>query len=482
MVKSINILFLAAEAEPFVKIGGLGDVASGLPSALRKLQPEVRGDINLDVRLVLPHHSVIKADTRPLAIFPLVRDGIDMPVQVSETELDGMPVYLIGGAPVSSVGSVYSSNPAVDADKYSFFSRAALELPRILNWKVDVIHANDWHTALAPYGLLNKHWAGEMSETISVLTLHNLPYMGSDVTEVMKAYGMPIPQTDLPDWARALPLPLGLFSADAVIAVSPSYAREILTPEFGCGLDDFIHRHRESLTGILNGIDYGVYDPSNDDLIPNQFTIDNPAIRIKNKIYLQEKIGLPADPVTPLIAMVGRMDVQKGVDLALRVLAKITDIPWQFILLGTGDVELEEAAQRMQMEFPGRVRAELKFDAPLARLIYAGSDMLLMPSRYEPCGLAQMIAMRYGCLPIVHMTGGLGDTVTDSTGFRFKSASSRSLRTALVKALAVYVDRDLWISMQKKAMSADFSWSKSATQYLEIYKSLMAKNAVSIGK
>jgi starch synthase len=476
MPNTTNVLYLAAEAEPFVKIGGLGDVAGALPLALRKLKPEIRGENLLDVRLVLPHHGVIRVDARPLSIFPLERNGIDVPVQISETSLDGMPVYLVGGGPIVSTGSVYSSNPIIDAEKYTFFSRAALELPRILNWKADVIHANDWHTSLALYGLLLKRWAGQLDGTVSVLTVHNLPYMGADVADLLASYGMTIAQSDLPDWARSLPLPLGLFSADSIVAVSPSYAQEILTPEFGCGLEDFLHRHRDLLTGILNGIDTDWYDPAQDVNIPYQFTKENPSIRVKNKIALQERVGLPVDSITPLIAMVGRMDIQKGVDLALKVLSRLTDIPWQFVLLGTGDPGLEEAARKLQAEYPGRVRVELKFDGGLARHIYAGSDMLLMPSRYEPCGLAQMIAMRYGCLPIVHVTGGLGDTVSESTGFRFRSATPRSLRTALVKALTVYSDREQWLSMQNNAMREDFSWVHSAEKYYNLYQNLLSKN------
>jgi len=348
-------------------------------------------------------------------------------------------------------------------------------LPRILNWQVDVLHAHDWHTALAVYALLLKRWAGEMSSAVSVLTLHNLPYMGADVAENLAAYGLPVAQSDLPDWARALPLPLGLFSADAVVAVSPTYAEEILTPKFGCGLDVFLHRHKEVLHGILNGIDTESFDPSTDPSIPFQYTVDNPAIREKNKTALQEKLGLPVDPITPLIAMIGRMDRQKGVDLILNVLQKITDIPWQFVLLGTGDPILEESARKLQTDLPERVRAEIRFDGALARHIYAGADMLVMPSRYEPCGLAQMIAMRYGCLPVVHLTGGLNDTVTDATGFRFKTATTRSLRSALIKALAVYSDRERWLTQQKAAMREDFSWTKSAKEYFELYQSLLSK-------
>lgn len=475
MPKTINVLFLAAEADPFVKVGGLGDVANALPRALRNLPADVRGDFVLDVRLALPHHGAVKADARPLVMFPLVRHGKDMMVQVSETALDGMPVYLIGGDPITSVGSVYSSNPAMDAEKYAFFSLAALELPRVLNWDVNILHAHDWHTALAVYAMLLKRWSGEMKGASSVLTLHNLPYMGADVTDILASYNLPIAQTDLPDWARTLPLPLGLFSADAVVAVSPTYAEEILTPEFGCGLEDFIHRHREVLRGIINGIDVRSFDPANDPAVPFQFTAENPAIREKNKTALQEKLGLPVDPVTPMIAMIGRMDIQKGVDLAFSVLEKITDIPWHFVLLGAGDPALEEAARKLQREYPGRVRAELRFDAALARHIYAAADMLLMPSRYEPCGLAQMIAMRYGCLPVVHATGGLKDTVTEEVGFVFKSATPRSLRTALVKALSVYPDRERWRALQQSAMRKDFSWTQPAQEYFELYQTLLEK-------
>ncbi|MEW5939834.1 MAG: glycogen/starch synthase [Chloroflexota bacterium] len=475
MAKTIRVLFLAAEADPFVKVGGLGDVAAALPRALRNLSAEARGDVTLDVRLALPHHAVIKAEARPLAIFPLPRGDKDVAVQVSESNVDGMPVYLIGGEPIAAIGSVYSSNAALDTDKYAFFSLAALQLPRILDWRPDIIHAHDWHTALAAYALLLKRWDGEMAGVASVVTIHNLPFMGADATEVLKSYNLPVAQSDLPDWARSLPLPLGLFAADAAVAVSPTYAEEILTPKFGCGLEDFLHRRKEILRGILNGIDTVAFDPANDALIPFQYTIDNPAIREKNKTALQEKLGLPVDANIPLFGMVTRMDKQKGVDLLLEVFARLNDLPWQFVLLGTGDPELETAARALQKQLPERVRAEMRFDAALARHIYAGADMFPMPSRYEPCGLAQMIAMRYGCLPIVHATGGLNDTVTDAVGFRFKSATPRSLRAALLKALTAYSDRERWLAQQKNAMREDFSWGPSAKQYLDLYESLMSK-------
>ena len=475
MTKTIRVLHLAAEADPFIKVGGLGDVAGALPRALKNLSAEARGGTELDVRLALPHHPAIKTDARPVAMFPMERDGKELAVQVSETSLDGIPVYLIGGDPIAAVGTVYSSNAALDTEKYAFFSLAALQLPRLLNWQADIIHAHDWHTAVALYALLLKRWDGEMAGTASVLTLHNLPYMGGELTGVLKSYGLPLAQTDLPDWARPLPLPLGLFSADRVVAVSPTYAQEILTPEFGCGLETFLHRRKDILLGILNGIDTQSFDPATDALIPFQYTAENPSIRAKDKKALQEKLDLSAEPLVPLFGMVTRLDRQKGVDLVFNVLRKLTDLPWQFVLLGTGDPKLEEEARSLQADLPERVRIEARFDAALARQIYAGADLLLMPSRYEPCGLAQMIAMRYGCLPVVHATGGLSDTVTDATGFRFKSATPRSLRSAILKALAVYPDRERWIQLQKTAMRADFSWAGSAQKYLELYESLLKK-------
>ncbi len=473
MSRTIRILFLAAEADPFIKVGGLADVASALPRALRSLPADLRNDITLDVRLALPHHAAIKASAWPVGRYSISRAGQEIEVQVSETALDEMPVYLIHGGPIASIGSVYSSNSAVDSEKYAFFSLAALELPRHLNWEVDIVHAHDWHTALALYALLLRRQSGHEKPIAGLLTLHNLPFMGGDLTSILPSYGLPLLETDLPEWARALPLPLGLFAADAIVVVSPTYARQILTPEFGCGLQDFLHRRRQRIYGILNGLDTASFDPATDPALPAPFTVETLAVRSQNKLALQQKLGLPIDPVTPLLAMIGRLDRQKGVDLALSVLRNLTDLPWQFVLLGTGDPNLEEAARALQNEFPGRVRAELRFDGQLARHIYAAADMFLMPSRYEPCGLAQMIAMRYGCVPIVHATGGLSDTVTEDRGFLFHSATPRALRAALLKAFALYPDRQRWRLLQEAGMRADFSWLRSARQYFELYQTLL---------
>ncbi len=416
MPKTINVLFLAAEAEPFIKVGGLGDVAGSLPRALRALSNE---DIKLDVRLVLPYHPAVKADNlKPLGMFSLARGAAEIQVEASETVLHGMPVYFIGGEPIRANGSVYSLDANLDAEKYAFFSFAALELTRQINWAPDVIHGNDWHTALSMYASLTKRWEEGSRHVASVITLHNLPFMGPNVSEIVESYGLKLAQTDLPDWARVMPLPLGLWASDAIVAVSPTYGKEILTQEYGCGLDEFLRSRGESVSGILNGLDTASFNPADDTALGVNFDIDTLEKRSANKGLLQERLGLPREPETPLLAMVSRMDVQKGVDLVFAALKNMKKSNWQAIILGTGDPKLEEAAMKLQELFPERVKVETRYDAGLARQIYAGSDMFLMPSRYEPCGLSQMISMRYGCVPIVRAAGGLNDTVIhNKTGF-----------------------------------------------------------------
>lgn len=479
MPENLNVLFLAAEAEPFVKVGGLGDVAGALPRYLRGLPPEVAEGGVLDVRLVLPMHPVIKSqttDVRPLLIFPLSKKDGDVQVQVFETSLNGMPVYLLDGEPISSSGSVYSLDAALDGEKYTFFSLAALELTRQLDWKPNVVHANDWHTALACYALLIKRWEGQFPGVISVLTLHNLPFMGPDVSAHLEAYGLPLAQTGLPDWAHALPLPLGLWAADSIVAVSPTYAREVLTPEFGCGLQDYLHARRESLNGILNGIDVESFNPATDSAIAVNFGAPTLARRVQNKTALQVRLGLTTDADVPLLGVVSRMDPQKGIDLIPKALKKLKDLNWQAVILGAGAPKLEEQVKALQNEFPDRVRAEFKYDPGLARQIYAGADMFLMPSRYEPCGLSQMIAMRYGCVPIVSAVGGLKDTIfKDETGFMFEKPTVSRFATAIKKAIALYPDRAKWEAMQRAGMSQEFSWTVSAKQYFQLYQRTTAR-------
>ncbi|MBL8061654.1 MAG: glycogen synthase [Anaerolineales bacterium] len=472
MSKTINVLFLAAEADPFIKVGGLGDVAGSLPHALRALSND---DIKLDVRLVLPYHPAVKAENlRPLELFTLPRSGSEVEVEAFETTLNGMPVYFIGGEPIRANGSVYSLDAKLDAEKYTFFSLAALELSNHINWQPDVLHANDWHTALSIYGNLAKRWEAGARHVAGVLTLHNLPFMGPDISALLESYGIKLAQTDLPEWARVMPMPLGLWASDAIVAVSPGYAGEVLTPEYGCGLNEFLELRKDTLSGVLNGIDTISFDPAVDKAIGINYTADTLEKRIINKGVLQERLKLPHNPNVPLFSIISRMDVQKGVDLAFTALKNMKRINFQAVILGTGDPKLEEAARNLESLFPENIKAVLRFDANLARLIYAGSDMILMPSRYEPCGLAQMIAMRYGCVPVVRAVGGLKDTVKQGeTGFVFEKAHHMSLVSAIKTGLKVFADREKWRMIQRAGMAGDFSWEASAREYQKLYLSLI---------
>ncbi|MBI5353381.1 MAG: glycogen synthase [Chloroflexi bacterium] len=475
MPKTINVLFLAAEAEPFVKVGGLGDVAGSLPRALRALSND---DIKLDVRLVIPHHPVVKADNlKPLGIFSLKRGETEIQVEASETNLNGMPVYFIGGEPIRANGSVYSSDAKLDAEKYIFFSLASLELTRHINWIPDVVHANDWHTAMSVYGSLTKRWEEGARHAASVITVHNLPFMGPDSSSIIESYGLKLAQTDLPDWARVMPMPLGLWASDAIVAVSPTYANEILQPEYGCGLNEFFQSRRETVSGIINGLDTGLYNPIDDMALGVNFDIDSLDKRSANKGLLQERLGLARESETPLIAMVSRMDIGKGIDLAFTSLKSLKNSKWQAVILGTGDPKLEAAAMQLQALYPDRLKVETRYDAGLARQIYAGADMLLMPSRYEPCGLSQMIAMHYGCVPIVRAAGGLNDTVIQGkTGFVFQKIHHMALSASIKSALKVYTDREQWQTIQRAGMTQDFSWENSAKKYLELYQTIIKKS------
>ncbi len=479
MPNTLKVLFVAAEADPFVKVGGLGDVAGSLPRALRALTTNFTGGIDVDVRLVLPLHPTVRTESatlRPTVTFYLARTGGRELVQVFESNLEGMPVYFVAGDPVNQTGAVYSSNVALDGEKYAFFSLAVLEMLQHIGWQPDILHANDWHTALAVYALQMRRLKGEFPRTFSVLTVHNLPFMGPDLAPRLAAYGLPPVNSGLPKWARAMPLPLGLWSADCIVGVSPTYAREMLTPEYGAGLQDFLQTRADVIHGILNGIDTKSFDPATDETLAFNFKPETVSTRVLNKKALQVRLDLMKEPNIPLLAMVGRMDPQKGVDLVLEALRLLMDLSWQAVILGTGDPALESAARLLQADFPERVHVETRFDLTLARQIYGGADILLMPSRYEPCGLAQMIAMRYGCLPLVRATGGLKDTVIpDQTGFVFDGNTAGALAAAIRKALALYPDRERWQTMQQTAMSQDFSWERSARRYFNLYQTLLSR-------
>jgi len=478
---NINILFLAVEAYPYIKVGGLADVAGSLPFALRSLSAKQAGGYKLDVRLVLPLHRIAQNGLftlRPLTDFTVTTKMGEIKAQAYESSLNGVPTYFIDGLPISRSDFVYSPNPEIDREKYTFFSLAALELARKMNFKVDIVHANDWHTALSVYAIRTIKEDTYYLNTKGILTVHNLPYMGGDSGELLDQYGFQkLLDTSVPVWARTQALPLGLWAADAIIPVSKTYAKEILTPEFGCGLQGLLQSRADVITGIINGLDLYQWDPAKDDLIISNYSVDNLDARLKNKITLLQKLDLDRDPHKPLIGMVTRIDYQKGIDLTIKALPLLKVNNWQMVILGAGDESIEEELSQLQEKYPDQVRVILRYDNSLSHLIYAGSDIFLMPSRYEPCGLSQMIAMRYGSVPVVHATGGLKDTVEKGiTGFTFDDSSSESQADALRRALKVFSEPDKWLSLQRNGMKKDFSWTRSAIQYSILYRSIAFNN------
>jgi starch synthase len=489
----VNVLFLAAEADPFIKIGGLGDVAGSLPLALRSLkQSAIRkgrpnasaDDLAVDVRLVIPLHKAIRSQNLHLssvAEFDIDHTQGRIPVQVFETHLNGLNVYLVASDLISNDEDIYHPDAGQDGSKYTLFSLAALELARRLNWVPDVLHANDWHTALSVYALNRRRGTERFfRKTTSLLGIHNMPYLGVGAGAALLPFGLePAFGSALPWWSQDMPLALGLLAADHIVAVSPSYAQEILTPAFGSGLHEFLQIRSQDITGILNGLDVERWEPKTDNALTANYSWGNLEDRLDNKLSLQNELGLAIDPGVPLISMITRLDPQKGVDLLPDALLQLGDLNWQAVILGSGDPTLEGMMRSLEASFPQRVRAVIGFDPKLSRHIYAGADIIMLPSRYEPCGLAQMIAMRYGCIPIAHATGGLKDTILDyadfgqSTGFLFTGASSENLATAVRRALHVYAHPGMWRGLQVRGMQKDFSWKGSAHKYFDLYVSII---------
>ena len=468
----VRILFLAAEAAPLVKVGGLGDVAGSLPRALRAL--------GHDVRVVIPGYGAIdwpryKPELR--TTFPVPHRGGAQVAEIYETAADGDPVFLVTGPPIPMDRRVYGSGIEEDGPKFIFFSLAALWSCQALGWKPDVVHAHDFHAGAAAYWLGTEGRRNDYYRTVaSLFTIHNLPYMGTDAAPFLADYGLEKSGAvgAPPDWARDSLLALALLHADRLSTVSPTYAREILGAEFGRGLEGILSARADRLSGILNGIDTKQWDPARDPALREKYDRTTLGKRAANKVALQKELGLQVEPRAPLIGAVSRLDPQKGFDIAAPAVARWAQLGGQFALLGTGLPALEREYALIERQFPGRAMVRLTFDGDLARRIYAGADMLLIPSRYEPCGLTQMIGMRYGAVPVARRTGGLADTVTDlgepgATGVLFDEYAPAALAGALERALRVYSDPPSWTVLQRRGMEKDFSWTRSAGEYAALY-------------
>ena len=446
----MKILFASAEVDPFSKVGGLADVAAALPQRLR--------EIGHDVQVVTPcHASALPAfraasGCRSLTIpFP----GEPREVQIATVSgVGGVPVHLIRDPRLFDRESVYGE--ADDLARYQAFSRVILEILKQEEWKPDILHLNDWHTAPCAFALRNLSRSNPGLRGIaSVFTIHNLRYRGPD---------------EFNDF-----LSQAIYYSDMITTVSPTYAREILTLEFGEGLESLLSLRPSHFAGILNGLDGELFNPRTDPSIAHQFDLASIGERQLNRVALRSELGLPATD-GPLAAMVTRLTEQKGVDLVIQALPALVAADAQLVVLGDGDQWLKDDLSRLELVHPGRVRLAPRFDERLARRIYAGSDVFLMPSRYEPCGLGQLIAMRYGSVPIGRRTGGLTDSIFDldehpesPTGFLFDEFSGPGFAGAFERAAVAFQQPATWRKLQVAGMSHDFSWNASAKHYVDVY-------------
>ncbi len=482
--RALKILILSAEITPFAKTGGVAEVVGALPKALRAL--------GHDVRVAMPRYGRIdprRFGLRPVgASFPVPLDETNEQATLLEGRLDSeIPAYFVENAKLFDREGIYMYPD--DAERFIFFSRAALEMLKQLNWQPDIIHCHDWHTALIPNWLRTIYSADPFfADTATVYTIHNLAYQGIFGYRVLEiaglaAYGFIAHPNTAPELNQVLDfMARGILFADAINTVSETYAREIQTPEFGENLHPILRARQERLSGILNGIDVDAYDPARDAAITQRYGPDTLDARAANKAALQQEAGLPVRADVPVLAMVSRLNDQKGIDLVSQTMEHILDtLDVQFVLMGTGDQHYHDFFLQLRQRHPDRVAVFLTFNEQLARKIYAGGDMLLMPSRSEPSGTNQMIAMRYGCVPIVRATGGLADTVEDydaradrGAGFVFRTSDGWAMFAAIVRAVQTYQSPAVWRRLQARAMARDFSWKASAEQYVQLYRDAMA--------
>jgi starch synthase len=475
----MNVLFIAAEADPLVKKGGLGDVAGSLPVALKNARP------SLDIRLAIPHYQEIKLQSPATFVKSYSIHSADGPVQVnvSQTEVNGLTVYLIGGDPIHADLPVYVNNTDILGERFVFFSLACVHLGEELGWPIDILHANDWHTAVALHSLKSIRATNtKYSQIRSLLTVHNLPFMGAGSEAGLRKFLVPPAENaKMPPWARTLPLPMGINAADRVVAVSPGYAKEIMTPEFGCDLQDFLVSVKDRLGGIVNGIDYSSWNPQTDTFLFENYSADSLTSRAINKKVVGLEFSFSKGPDLPLLAFIGRLDRQKGIDVIIDTMRELVNYDWQLVVLAKGDdADLSRKLNDFKAQYPNKVGFREEMNLALSRCVYAGADMLLMPSKYEPCGLAQLIAMHYGCMPIASATGGLKDTIRDysedpksATGFLSPRVNAADFAERIKLALTVFNQKEAWTQMQKNGMASDFSWQKPAGEYLALYDALM---------
>ena len=472
----MKVLFAASEALPFIASGGLADVAGSLPQALRQRL--------IGCRVVLPLYDEIPQELKDTMQFVT---SLSVPVAwrrqycgVFEARHNGVIYYLLDNQYYFKRTGLYGHYD--DAERFAFFSRAVLEMLPAIDFKPDVIHANDWQAALIPVYYSLFYGQSDWYQGIKTLfTIHNIQYQGKYGLEILEdVFGIPASMAHVVEYNHCVNLMKGAIeTANRVSTVSPTYAQEILDPWFAHDLDPILRERSWKLCGILNGIDTESYNPATDDQIYTHFTAEDPSGKAENKRRLQERLGLAQDPAAPLIGMVTRLVDHKGLDLVKAMVDRLMgETGVQFVVLGSGSWEYESFFREMQNRYPGRFCACIGFIPELSRKIYAGADIFLMPSKSEPCGLSQMIALRYGAIPIVRETGGLKDSIRDSgdgegNGFTFRSYNADDLYFAVRRAIDGFADKSGWSILMRRAMECDNSWGKSANEYIRLYRAML---------
>ena len=481
----MKILFVASEVSPFAKTGGLADVAGSLPKALKK-----KGH---DVRIIMPLYQCVETGGFTIK---KARKGVEALIggviekgMLRQTSLDDIPVYLIDRKEYFQRPYLYGT-PAGDypdnSRRFGFFCRGAVDLLKKLDFRPDVIHCHDWQTALVPtiirYELQDDPF---FMKTALVYTIHNLAYQGLFEREALADLGLDpscFTMDRLEYYGKVNLMKGGILTADVVNTVSTSYCREIQTEEMGCGLQGVLRQRDHDLYGILNGIDYQDWNPATDPALFKNYTATALSGKAANKKALQKALGLEQSPHTPLLGMITRLSAQKGMDLLEKLLPKFKAAKLQLVILGTGDERYMKMLSAFQKKGTDNISIHLSFDNVLARRVYAASDMFLMPSHYEPCGLGQLIALRYGAIPVVRKTGGLGDTVFDArdgfrepNGFTFDDYTPKAFWGAVTRAIETFGERKVWDKMVRSGMNSDYSWEHSAGEYEAMYEKALKK-------
>jgi len=473
----MKILFAASEVYPFAKSGGLGDVAYALPKMLRSL--------GIDVRIIMPKYKSIP-EKYTSTVIHIANYGVPVGWRnqycgLQYINYSDIPVYFIDNEYYFKRNELYGDFD--DGEKFSFFNRAVLESIKYMeDFIPDVIHCNDWQTGMIPL-LLKAHFSN-YSNIKTIFTIHNLKYQGvfsPEILEELLCLDMSYYAEDKCKYMDGVSfMKSAIKYSDAITTVSPSYAEEIQMPYYGEGLHGLLEENNYKLHGILNGLDYDVFNPETDECIFEKFGVKGYKLKVNNKLALQKEFGMPEDSETPMISIVSRLVEQKGLDLIIGVFEELLRMDVQIVILGSGDVKYTDFFEYYAKSYPSKVHVYWGYSDELARKIYVASDMFLMPSQFEPCGIGQLIAMRYGTLPIVRETGGLKDTVQpyneytkEGLGFSFANYNAHEMLDIIRMAVDTYKNKKVWYNLAVSAMKADFSWKLSAQKYIDIYKGLI---------